>query len=124
MIASFIATSILSLAPSAKADYISLGSPDMYSLDTLCKSRFYYYSYAKELNSYAGVCGVDNSEDRIVTVIEVCNTKFNQTNGVYKFDYDPNENMCKGYTSSSNHGKGNNTIGGAQENPWWNPFGW
>jgi hypothetical protein len=117
-------SSTLLFASAARADYISLGTPNLNGLDALCKAQFMHNAYAKELNTYAGICGVDNSEDRNVSVAQVCVTQFGGTNGVYSFDYDSNENMCKGYTYNSDHGKGNNTIGGAQENPWWNPWGW
>ena len=121
-----LVTSIILSTLPARADTISLGTPQIWALEKVCEvyGGYNFRAYAKEINYRFGVCGVDNADDRLVEISKICATQFSGTGGVYIFQYDENQNMCIGQTTNNDHGKGNNTIGGAQENPWWNPFGW
>jgi hypothetical protein len=110
-------------ATSAKADTVALESPSMYYLDVLCKSQHDNTWYAKNLNQYSATCGYGNGEETSLFPGQICNVRFGSSN-ISNYWYEADQFMCYGNALTPNHGKGSNTIGGAQENPWWNPWGW
>jgi hypothetical protein len=113
-----------STALPARADTtIALGTPELWALENVCQvyGGYNFRSYAKEINSRFGICGVDNADDRLVEISKICSNQFSGAEGVYWFWHDTNQNMCYGkiFIDRDDRGKGSSTIrtGGADQTP-------
>ena len=124
LVSAFAIVIFTSTALPARADTtIALGTPELWALENICQvyGGYNFRSYAKEINSRFGICGVDNADDRLVEISKICANQFSGAEGVYWFWHDTNQNMCygKSFINRDDRGKGSSTIrtGGVDQNP-------